>query len=118
MAAPGGEWEAALRCVGDTSEEMNNYLLVKHCNATFGNAPLPVGRVVVGLQVYPFAAEDSERSVLGQGVAYLREKLGGQLRVIPNEEKPLTQYVRPVKGQFVRLVNSDLVDRTCALPPP
>lgn len=55
------------------------------------------------LQVYPFAAEDSERSVLGQGVAYLRDKLGGQLRIIPNEDKPLMQHARPVKGQFVRL---------------
>ena len=56
---------------------------------------------LITLQVFPFAAEDSERSVLGQGVAYLRDKLGGQLRVIPNDEKPLVQHVRPVKGQFV-----------------
>ncbi|OEH74315.1 ubiquitin carboxyl-terminal [Cyclospora cayetanensis] len=50
---------------------------------------------------YPFAADDVERSVLGQGVAYIRDKLGGQLRVIPNEGKPLLQHVRPLKGQLL-----------------
>ncbi|KAL8440392.1 hypothetical protein Efla_000280 [Eimeria flavescens] len=82
---------------------------VEAINKTFGPANADPSLRKWRLQVvFPFAAEDSERSVLGQGVAYLREKLGGHLRLIPNEEKPLTQHVRPVKGQFMALVYLDI----------
>lgn len=82
---------------------------VEAINKTFGPGSADSNLRKWRLQVvYPFASEDSERSVLGQGVAYLRDKLGGQLRVIPNEEKFLMQHVRPVKGQFMALVYLDL----------
>ncbi|KAL8270854.1 hypothetical protein Esti_005225 [Eimeria stiedai] len=82
---------------------------VEVINKTFGPANAdPFLRKWKLQVVYPFAAEDAERSVLGQGVAFLRDKLGGQLRCIPNEEKPLTQHMRPVKGQFIALVYLDL----------
>lgn len=82
---------------------------VEAINKTFGPSNADPHFRKWRLQVaYPFAAEDPERSVLGQGVAYLRDKLGGQLRIIPNEDKPLTQHVRPVKGQFMALVYLDL----------
>ncbi|CDJ59448.1 ubiquitin carboxyl-terminal hydrolase, putative [Eimeria maxima] len=62
------------------------------------------------LQVtYPFAAEDNERSVLGQGVAFIRDKINGQLKVIPfDHHKLVIQFVKPPKDQLMALIYLDI----------